>query len=196
MTTSLGVGTTASLALVVASLWVPWLVWSAVVAALAGGGLATWAAVRSKREQRTRLLAQARVERLEHREHLRASHAAQREVLGLMDTQSRMLRRDLTQTRTELGEATMENSRLRGDLQSVRSELKTSRDENAQLRDHMVILKLGTNEGAEVLSLPRRRAAEGDEVQWAAGDAPTIIDLDLQRVVIQSMEDFPESKAN
>ncbi|MFV0407718.1 MAG: hypothetical protein ACK5LN_13020 [Propioniciclava sp.] len=189
MRLSLGIGVAASLALVVAATWIPWLAWIAVAVAVAGGILATWSVVLAKRALQERLADEAQEERQEHRENLRAAHAGQREVLVAIDVQTRALRQDLAQVRSELGLSQMETSRLKGDLQALRGK-------NATLQEQLMLLRLTSNEGAEVLSLPRRGAVAGGKPEWSVGDAPTIVNLDLQRQPTLDLEVFPHSQAN
>lgn len=188
MMASLSLGLVASVGLLVAALWVPWLAWLAAPVALVGGGSATWAALQAKKIQRTRLLDEAKSERSSHRERLRESHAAQREVLTIVKSRSRAVSAELTRTRADLGLRLMEVSQLQGDLQAIKVE-------NADLRDHITYLRANTNEGAEVLSLPRRRSTDREDAEWSAGDAPTIVDLDLLRSIPQE-EEYLRSQAN
>lgn len=186
MMVSLSFGLVASLGLLIGALWVPWLGWAAVVIALAGGGAATWAVAKAKRAQRTRLLDEAKAERARHRDQLHESNAAQRDVLAIVKSRSQAVSDELQRTRADLGLRLMEVSQLQGDIEALKVE-------NSELRDHLTHLRANTTEGAEVLSLPRRRSAEHDEAEWSAGEAPTIVDLDLMRSI---PEDYLRSQAN
>ena len=205
------VGTIGSLALMVASQWVPFLDWAAVVVALAAGFLATWAALVEFREWRVKAQAEATAARAEERARTRQLHETQRGVLTTVDARLNALAGTLGETRAELdatkgelvevkvtlGQAQQQVSRLRGDNDALRVENTGLRGENDTLRQELADREVvdGAEDTAEVLALPRRRVA-GESTEWEAADAPTVIDLDLQRLAQPFVEEVQAKHAN
>lgn len=171
----------------VANQWVPFLDWAAVVVALVAGFLATWAALVEFREWRLQALAEAAEARAAERLRTQQLHAAQRGVLTTVDARIQAVTGALEETRTELdstkeelvgtkvalGEARQQVSRLRGDNQALRVE-------NTGLRQELAAAN-ARDADAEVVELPRRRVTDG-ATEWDAIEAPTVVDLDLQRL--------------
>lgn len=139
-------GTVVSVGLLVAASQVPLLAVAAVAVAIAAGWLAT-ALVRAEvRDERSRAAAEASRERAAHRASLSRLHAGQREVLAVVDARNRVLAGELATARIDVVRLEDENTALR--------------HENGELRAQLVAAS--EPEGAEVLSLPRRRAADPD----------------------------------
>lgn len=194
-------GTVLSLGLMVANQWVPFLDWVAVVVALVAGFLATWAALVEFRDWRERAMDEAAADRAAERTRTQELHASQRAVLTTMDARVQAIagalgeaRTELDATRTELvdvkvalGEATAQASRLRGDNEALRSENRTLRADLDAART--------VDDAAEVLTLPRRRLTEGD-AEWGALEAPTVVDLDLQRLAQPFVAEVQARHAN
>ncbi len=196
-------GTVLSLGLMVASQWVPFLDWVAVVVALVAGFLATWAALVEFREWRVQAVAEAAAARAAERERTRQLHANQRGVLTTVDARVQAIAGALDEARTELdstkevlvdtkvalGEAQQTVSRLRGDNEALRIE-------NTGLRSELAAATAEVGEGdAEVLALPRRRATDGTGA-WDALEAPTVVDLDLQRLAQPFVAEVQARHAN
>ncbi len=196
-------GTLASLGLMVAHQWVPFLDWAAVAVALVAGFLATWAALVEFREWRTQALAEAAEARAAERLRTQQLHATQRGVLTTVDarvqavagaldearTELDATKEELVETKVTLGETQRTVSRLRGDNEALRVE-------NAGLRTELAAATAEPVEGeAEVFALPRRRATDG-ETEWNAVEAPTVVDLDLQRLAQPFVAEVQARHAN
>lgn len=188
-TVASGVGL--AVALQVASIWVPQLSYAAVVAAVVTAVVAAWTGLRALARQRAAAAAVAHAERAQHRESLSTFHASQREVLAIVDGRTDTLRRNLDETRTALGEAQMKISCLTGDNAVLRQDNHRLRRENDELLA-MVAEEPGTD--SQVVALPRRRAVA--EHNWSSLEAPTVIDLDLQRLVSPLVEELRRAHAN
>lgn len=197
------VGTIASLVLTFVAQQQPLVAWLAVGVALVAGFLATWAAVVEFAEWRAQAQADAAAERAEQRDRVRALHASQRDVLASVEARSRALRTTLGETRSELqhvtgsldkvtrslGQSQLEVSRLRGDIEGLRIE-------NAGLRAELEALAAVQREGAaDVLALPRRGTTGQAGTEWDALEAPTVVDLDLQRLVSPLVADLRSRQA-
>lgn len=203
LVSSLVVGTVASVALMTAGQWVPFLDWAALAVALVAGFLATWAALVEFREWRFAALADAASARAAERERTQQLHETQRRVLTTVDARIHAIAGALGETRTELdatkqelvttkvtlGESQQLVSRLRGDNESLRAE-------NGDLRQQLVKATEPAVD-ADVLALPRRRATETvAQSEWSLVDAPTVIDLDLQRLAQPFVADVQARHAN
>lgn len=199
----LTVGTVLSLALMVASSWAPLLAWAAVIVALVAGFLATWAALVEFREWRLKANAEAAEARAAERERTRQLHETQRGVLTTVDARIQAIAGALGETRSELdstkeelvgvkvslGEAQQQVSRLRGDNEALRVE-------NTGLRTQLEAATAPAEVGdADVLALPRRRAT-ADVTEWDALEAPTVVDLDLQRLAQPFVAEVQARHAN
>lgn len=187
------VGALAVAAFWAGSAWLPGLVHLAVVAAVVAGALAVWASLADFAAYRRRAAAEHARTLEEHRTQIRTVHQTQREVLTAIDARTRTLRSTLSRTRLELGEAQQTVSRLRGDNEALRLDNESLRVENADLRGQLQAATRGEGE-ADVFALPRRRAAGGDE--FDALEAPTVVDLDLQRLASPFVEDVLRRRAN
>lgn len=183
----LAAGAAVSLALLVGALWVPWAAAGAVAVALLAGVIATAIVRREVRAERADAAARLKAERAGHRAHLSALHAEQREVLGVVDARIRAVARELTESRTELAEMCRVNARLRGDNAALRQE-------NTRLRGRIEELE-ATPDGADVVSLPRRRVGERREARVAL-DSPTVVDLDIARLATPFVEELRRAHAN
>lgn len=188
-TVTSGVGL--AVALQVASNWVPQLSYAAVVAAVVTAVVAAWTGLRALARQQAVAAATAQAERAQHRESLSRFHASQREVLAIVDGRTDTLRLNLAETRTALGEAQMKISRLTGDNAVLRQDNHRLRSENDELLA-MVAEEPATD--SQVVALPRRRAAA--EHNWSSLEAPTVVDLDLQRLVSPLVEELRRAHAN
>ncbi len=199
----LTVGTVLSLALMVASSRAPLLAWAAVIVALVAGFLATWAALVEFREWRLKANAEAAEARAAERERTRQLHETQRGVLTTVDARIQAIAGALGETRSELdstkeelvgvkvslGEAQQQVSRLRGDNEALRVE-------NTGLRTQLEAATAPAEAGdADVLALPRRRAT-ADVTEWDALEAPTVVDLDLQRLAQPFVAEVQARHAN
>lgn len=201
----LTVGTVASLALMVASRWVPLLDWAAVIVALVAGFLATWAALVEFREWREKAAAEAAEARAAERLRTKQLHETQRGVLTTVDARIQAIAGTLGETRAELdttreelvgvkvslGQAQQQVSRLRGDNEALRVE-------NTDLRTQLeaaTAVDAEAEEGADVLALPRRRAT-GTTSEWDTLEAPTVVDLDLQRLAQPFVAELQARHAN
>ena len=199
----LTIGTVASLALMVASRWVPLLDWAAVGVALASGFLATWAALVEFREWREKAAAEAAEARAAERLRTQQLHETQRGVLTTVDARIQAIAGTLGETRTELdatreelvgvkvslGQAQQQVSRLRGDNEALRVE-------NIDLRTQLeAATAVDAEAGADVFALPRRRAT-GTTTEWDTLEAPTVIDLDLQRLAQPFVAEVQARHAN
>lgn len=208
MASCLVVGTVVSLSLMVASQWVPFLDWAAVVVALVAGFLATWAALVEFREWRVKAQAEAAAARAEERTRTQHLHETQRAVLTTVDARIQAIAGTLGETRAELdstrdelvgvkvslGEARQQVSRLRGDNASLRVELTDLRVENSDLRQQLADAVEADAE-ADVLTLPRRRVT-ASTTEWDALDAPTVVELDLQRLAQPLVAEVQARHAN
>ena len=208
LVSSLVGGTIASLGLMVAHQWVPFLDWVAVLVALVAGFLATWAALVEFREWRTQALAEAAEARAAERVRTQQLHATQRGVLTTVDARIQAVAGALEEARTELdstkdvlvgtkvalGEAQQQVSRLRGDNEALRGENTHLRTENAGLRTELAASTV-EDAGAEVFALPRRWVTE-EASEWEAVDAPTVVDLDLQRLAQPFVAELQARHAN
>jgi len=215
MASCLVVGTVVSLSLMVASQWVPFLDWAAVVVALVAGFLATWAALVEFREWRVKAQAEAAAARAEERTRTQHLHETQRAVLTTVDARIQAIAGTLGETRAELdstrdelvgvkvslGEARQQVSRLRGDNASLRVELTDLRVENSDLRVENSDLRqqladaVEADAEADVLTLPRRRVT-ASTTEWDALDAPTVVELDLQRLAQPLVAEVQARHAN
>lgn len=203
---ALGLGTALALALAIATRWVPALAWAAVAVALVAGFVAVWAARADFAAWRERAQADASAERTSQREHTRALHATQREVLAAVDARVAALNASLGATKVSLGRAQQQVSRLRGDNESLRVEIgglrtenQTLRTENTELRTEndglRVRLASEAGEGAEVLTLPRRHAG-AEPGEWDGLDEPTVVNLDLVRLTSPLVAEVRARHAN
>ncbi len=195
------VGTVVSLALMAASSVVPFLAWVAVVVALVAGFLATWAALVEFKEWRVAAQAEAAAARLAERERTQQLHATQRRVLTTVDARIQAIAGTLGEARTELdatreelvgakvslGESQRLVSRLRGDNEALRVE-------NTGLRRQLADA-VAADAGADVLALPRRRATAA-ATEWDIVEAPTVVDLDLQRLAQPFVAEVQARHAN
>lgn len=198
---SLIVGTIVSVGLVIAATWVPLLSYAAVAVALICGFLAVWAALTEYAEHRTRMREEAAAERAAHRETIQSLHASQREVLEAVDVRNQSLHAELRQTggelretRLELGQVRLEVVQLRGDNEALRLDNQALRTENAELKSRIPAEGEAADE-ADVVSLPRRRATE-ESGDWQPTDAPTVVNLDLQRLASPFVADVVRHHAN
>lgn len=203
--TSLVTGTIVSVGLMAAAPQLPALAWVALAVALLAGFLATWAALVEFREWRERANQAAAEARAEERERTQVLHATQRRVLGAVHARVTALngelddaKKSLTDVTVKFGEASMQVSRLRGDNEALRIENDGLRAvghelwaENRELRGQS---DAGT-EGADVLALPRRRMVAGGG-EWEAGQAPTVVNLDLQRLSAPFVSELRQLRAN
>lgn len=199
LVSSLVIGTVASLALMVASSWVPFLDWAAVVVALVAGFLATWAALVEFREWRVKAAAEAAEARAAERTRTHQLHETQRRVLTTVDARIQAIagtlgearaeldatKEELVGTKVALGETQQLVSRLRGDNEALRVE-------NTDLHRR---LEAATQTEADVLALPRRRAT-ATSTEWDALEAPTVVDLDLQRLAQPFVAEVQARHAN
>lgn len=200
------VGTVASLGLLTASAWSWWLAVPAVLVALAAGFLATWAALAEFAEWRANARAEAAAERAEQRERTQALHASQRHVLATVDARMAALQATVGDMNVELGQSQQQLSRLRGDNEALRIETADLRTENAELRlentglrdqvrDLTAARDTEQEDVADVFALPRRRAS-GNAGEWDVLDAPTVVDLDLQRLASPFVAEVQRRHAN
>lgn len=194
-------GTILSLGLMAVSRWVPPLAWAAVLVALVAGFLATWAALVEFREWRIAAQGEAASARAAERERTQQLHETQRRVLTTVDARIHAIAGTLGETRAELdatkeelvgarvalGEAQQTVSRLRGDNEALRAE-------NGDLR-HQLASTIGADAEADVLALPRRRATDGTP-EWDVLEAPTVVDLDLQRLAQPFVAEMQARHAN
>ncbi len=177
-------------ALGVAALWVPWLGLAGVVLAAAAGVAALvvagreFVAYRAERNAEAGDAARAATEQLHQ---VRADHTS---VMHVLTSRSEALRGQLRQAVAEAGELKSQTSRLRGDNEALRVE-------NTGLRAEVAGLRAGQDApAADVVSLPRRRATAGPVGGWEAGEAQTVIDLDLARLATPFVEDALRRHAN
>ena len=201
LVSSLVIGTVASLALMVASSWVPFLDWAAVVVALVAGFLATWAALVEFREWRAQAAAAAAEARAAERTRTHQLHETQRRVLTTVDARIQAIagtlgearaeldatKEELVGTKVTLGETQQLVSRLRGDNEALRVE-------NTDLHRRLEAATQ-TEAEADVLALPRRRAT-ATSTEWDALEAPTVVDLDLQRLAQPFVAEVQARHAN
>ncbi|MBB1502140.1 hypothetical protein H5397_12005 [Propioniciclava sp. MC1683] len=201
LVSSLVIGTVASLALMVASSWVPFLDWAAVVVALVAGFLATWAALVEFREWRGKAAAEAAEARAAERTRTHQLHETQRRVLTTVDARIQAIadtlgearaeldatKEELVGTKVTLGETQQLVSRLRGDNEALRVE-------NTDLHRKLAAAT-ETDAEADVLALPRRRAT-ATSTEWDALEAPTVVDLDLQRLAQPFVAEVQARHAN
>ena len=203
LVSSLVIGTVASLALMVASSWVPFLDWVAVVVALVAGFLATWAALVEFREWRVKAAAEAAEARAAERTRTHQLHETQRRVLTTVDARIQAIagtlgearaeldatKEELVGTKVTLGETQQLVSRLRGDNEALRVE-------NTDLHRRLEAATQTEAEAeADVLALPRRRAT-ATSTEWDALEAPTVVDLDLQRLAQPFVAEVQARHAN
>lgn len=188
-TVAAGIGL--AVALQVASVWVPQLSYAAIAVAVVTAVAAAWTGQRILARQKAEATANAHLERAQHRESLSTFHASQREVLSIVDGRTDALRRDLAETRADLGEAQMEISRLTGDNAVLRQDNERLRRENDEL---LALAAPAPGSDSQVVALPRRRAAA--EHNWSSLEAPTVVDLDLQRLVSPLVEELRRAHAN
>lgn len=183
----------------------PALAWVALAVALLAGFLATWAALVEFREWRERANQAAAQARAEERGRTQDLHATQRRVLGAVHARVTALngelddtKKSLTEVTVKFGEASMQVSRLRGDNEALRIENDGLRAVGHELwaenRDLRGQSDAGT-EGADVLALPRRRMVAGGG-EWEAAQAPTVVDLDLQRLSAPFVSELRQLRAN
>ena len=191
LVSTVAVGIGVAVALQVASVWTPQLSYAAVVVAVLTAVAAAWQGLRALARQKTDATAAAQIERAQHRESLTASHASQREVLTVVDARTESLRRDLAGVRATLGETQMEVSRLTGDNVVLRQDNEGLSRENGELR---ALVADASGDDSQVVTLPRRRAAA--ERNWSDLEAPTVVDLDLQRLVSPLVEELRRAHAN
>lgn len=173
-------GALVSVGLAVGAQWVPWLAVVAALVAVVAGVVATSSAWREHLAVREAQLAEASQTRAAHTATLTAMHRDHREVLHVLGSRAQDLRVELTQARAEAGELQQELSSVRGDREALRHE-------NDDLRAQ---LAAGESEAveAEVVTLPRRRAS-ATSPDWVVSEAPTVVDLDLQRLAFPFVED-------
>jgi chromosome segregation ATPase len=115
-------------------------------------------------------------------ERLHQERATQGEVLAAVERRDASLREELTKVRADAGELRQDLSQLRGDFEALNvthNELKTSHDE--------LVERLKAEDPADVVSLPRRRTTDGGEI--AFDEAPTVAELNLQRLVAPFVEE-------
>lgn len=188
---TLCLGTALSIALLVAATQVAWLAIAAVAVALAAGWLATMLVRAEVRDEKARAAAEASQERAEHRATLQRLHAGQREVLGVVDARNRSLAGELAGARGALVRLTDANTGLTGENAALRDENTALRHENVELRAHLLAAEAAdaVPAGAEVVSLPRRRAAEPDAP--GAGEV-----VDIARLATPFVEELRRRHAN
>lgn len=104
------------------------------------------------------------------------------EVLNVVERRDAALRTELSQVRSDSGELKQELSQLRGDFEALaltHDDLQASHDE--------LVERLKVDHPADVVSLPRRRTTESGEM--AFDEAPTVAELNLQRLVAPFVEE-------
>ena len=201
LVSSLVIGTVASLALMVASSWVPFLDWAAVVLALAAGFPPRWPPLVDFRGWRVKAPAEAAEARAAERTRTHQLHETQRRVLTTVDARIQAIagtlgearaeldatKEELVGTKVTLGETQQLVSRLRGDNEALRVE-------NTDLHRRLEAATQ-TDAQADALALPRRRAT-ATSTEWDALEAPTVVDLDLQRLAQPFVAEVQARHAN
>lgn len=209
-TSALVAGSLVAAALAAGGWWVPWLGAVGVVVAVAAGVLAVWAAYREFREFRARAGREATAALTAHGVQLHEERTQHLEVLHVLQERSDALRGELRGVTRENGELHRTVSTLRGDNAALTADLDSLRVahqglqlENHELRtqvlaDQATIAELRGEESpdADVLAIPRRRATGTEGTEWAAGEAPTVVELDLQRLASPFVEDMVRRHAN
>ncbi len=198
-------GTIVSVALVMASVWVPALAFAAVAVALLGGFLATWAATVEFREWRERTQQEGEEARAAERERTRVFHARQRDVLTTVDVRTKAAQESLSKVTTALGLAESQISTLRGDNEALKFENTELKVENTELKAENVDLRTqleaesseaeASENAADVLALPLRSSSQ-DEPLWSDLEAPTVVNLDLVRLAAPLIEEVKQAHAN
>lgn len=209
-TSALVSGSVVAAALAVGGLWLPWLGVTGVVVAVAAGLVAVWAAYQEFKDFRARAGQEATEALTAHGTQLHSERTRHREVMHVLQDRSDVLRGTVRAVTAENGELQHTVSTLRGDNAALRADLDTLqvahvelRLENHELRtqvlaDRATIADLRGEErpDADVFSIPRRRATGTEGTQWAAGEAPTVVELDLQRLASPFVEDMVRRHAN
>jgi len=141
-----------------------WLTRAGAVVAFLGGLISCLLAWREVNRQRASFELRSTLELRQHGAKLRAEREQHRRVLGVLQRRNQDLRgRAITAT---------------AEVTQLRHEVTRLQDENADLRRELV--RLDDLRSAEVLALPRRATgaiSPREEVLWAEGDLPTVVDL-------------------
>lgn len=174
--TTLVVGSVLGVAGVVANSYVPGLAYAGVGIAIVAGVVAAVLAWRAH-GQVVYEAGEREVEMLRgFTARLHDERVTNNEVLGLIEGRNAELGAELTATRLELGGIRQDLSELRGDYETLAHEhfeLKISHD--------ALLDQVKAESGSDIVSLPRRRTVDGEEVTWE--EAPTVAELNLQRLV-------------
>lgn len=177
-----------------ASAWVPLLVHAAVVVAVCVGAVALWAALAEFAAYRRRAEDEQAALLEDHRTQIHTVHQTQREVLAAIDVRTRSLRSTLDGTRAKLGETRQQLGEARQTVSRLRGDNEALKLTNAGLHERLAEVEAqAAGADADVFALPRRRAT-GTELD--ALEAPTVIDLDLQRLASPFVEDVVRRHAN
>ncbi len=113
---------------------------------------------------------------------LQQERSTNSDVLDLIGARNAELLTELKTKRTQVGELRQQVSELRGNFETLateHSELQATHDALLDMVKH--------DSDIDVVSLPRRRTADGTEVSFE--DSPTVANLNLQRLVAPFVEE-------
>lgn len=175
-------GTIVAGALAFGGMLSPWLPVAGIVVAVAMGFVAVFAAWREHAAFRVKAAEESAAERRAFGAKVHELNVEHVQVLDVLDRRNQKLRSELSASRTESGELRTEVSRLQGDNEVLRQE-------NTQLRHEVAELRGGS--GADVVTLPRRRATGTEGVERSASAV-----VDLQRLALPFVDDMLRRHAN